>query len=182
MSGKSLHASPYLCCNQWRIRLKRSRVHCRVPRLWVRRLQPHFDISNLKFLVTLVNINNANPSSRPHFVEILCFSIALQLYSYINETMDYSQTFLRVDRYEGLGFALTSNVSMPTLFRINRSVQANYTPAQIALLFIPSAVFLLLFPIRAFQLGRASLKVLPNYTGALKAVGCSRGRVKHGVC
>ncbi|RFU34159.1 hypothetical protein B7463_g2169, partial [Scytalidium lignicola] len=84
--------------------------------------------------------------------------------------MDYSQSVLRLHRYEDLGFAVPINASLPSRFRINGAIQASYTTAQVVLLLIPSAVFLLLFPIRAFQLRRASLKVLPNYTGAIKAV------------
>ncbi|KAH8591587.1 P-loop containing nucleoside triphosphate hydrolase protein [Bisporella sp. PMI_857] len=45
-----------------------------------------------------------------------------------------------------------------------------YTTAQIALSLMPSTLFLLFFPIRAFQLHRACLKVAPNYIGAVKAV------------
>lgn len=48
--------------------------------------------------------------------------------------------------------------------------QAGYSTAQTALLLAPSALFLLLFPFRSLRLRRASLKVLPNYTGGFKAV------------
>lgn len=96
--------------------------------------------------------------------------------------MDYSQSVHLLHHYENLGFATSSNASLPSPFRINRTIQASYTTTQIALLLIPSVVLLLLSPIRAFQLRRASLKVLPNYTGAIKAVGCSRGWVTEGIC
>ena len=95
--------------------------------------------------------------------------------------MDYSQFVLRLHHNEDLGLAAPSNASFPSALRINRTFQASYATAQIALLLIPSAVLLLLFPIRAFQLRRASLKVLPNYTGAIKAVCCSRGGVTEGI-
>jgi hypothetical protein len=91
--------------------------------------------------------------------------------------MDYSQSVFQLHHFEELGFALPSNASLLNPFRINQTFQTSYTTAQIALLSIPSAMLLLLFPIRSFQLRRASLKVLPNYTGAIKAVGCSRGTV-----
>ena len=91
--------------------------------------------------------------------------------------MDYSQSVFRLHHFEDLGLAISSNASLPSPIRINPTSQTSCTTAQIALQLIPSAVLLLLFPIRSFQLRRASLKVLPNYTGAIKAVGCSRGRM-----
>jgi len=86
--------------------------------------------------------------------------------------MDHSQSVLWLHDNKDFGFAVPSNASLPGPFRIDLTFQANYTATQIALLLIPSAVLLLLFPIRVIQLRRASLKVLPNYTGAIKAVGC----------
>jgi hypothetical protein len=91
--------------------------------------------------------------------------------------MDYSQSVFWPHHYEDLDSTVSSNASLPSPFRIKRTFQANYTQAQIALILIPSVVLLLLFPIRAFQLRRASLKVLPNYIGAIKTVACSRAIV-----
>jgi len=86
--------------------------------------------------------------------------------------MEYLQPVLWLHDYKVFGFAVPSNTSLPNPFSIDLTFQASYTATQTALLLIPSAVFLLLFPFRVIQLHRASLKVLPNYTGAVKAVGC----------
>jgi hypothetical protein len=96
--------------------------------------------------------------------------------------MDYAQSVLRLHPAGDLAFAVADNGSSllaaaALSFRLDRAAaaaaasQASYTTVQVALLLIPSAVLLLLLPARAFQLRRASLKVLPNYTGAIKAVG-----------
>lgn len=100
--------------------------------------------------------------------------------------MDYAQSVLRLhplaDWPGDLAFAVPSNASLPgAVFRTHRASQASYTTAQVALLLIPSAVLLLLFPVRVLQLRRASLKVLPNYTGAIKAVCCRSRSVTRGV-
>jgi hypothetical protein len=96
--------------------------------------------------------------------------------------MDYAQSVLPFHPSVDLAFANPSNVSLPgDAFRTHRASPASYTTDQFALLLIPSAVFLLLFPIRAFQLRRASLKVLPNYTGAIKAVGWPNPRLKSAI-
>ncbi|KAI3325328.1 ABC transporter [Xylariaceae sp. AK1471] len=84
--------------------------------------------------------------------------------------MDYSQSILRQNHYEDLGFAIPDNPFSPNSYGISPSLPANYTNAQVSLLLIPSAVLLLLSPIRVLQLYRANLKVLPNRTGAIKAV------------
>jgi len=90
--------------------------------------------------------------------------------------MDYSQSVLQLHHYEDSRFIVLGNESLPSPFHTNQTFRADYITAQVAVLLIPPAVLLLLFPIRTFQLRRASLKVLPNYTGAVKAVGCSRAR------
>jgi hypothetical protein len=95
--------------------------------------------------------------------------------------MDYSQSVVRLHHYEDLAFAVPRKAFLPSPFRINRTSEASYTTAQIALLLVPSAAFLLLYPLRAFQLSRANLKVFPNYTGAIKAVGSSRGGAAEGI-
>ena len=94
--------------------------------------------------------------------------------------MDYSQSVFQRLYYEDLSFPVPSNTSLPSPFRIKRTFQAGYTMTQMALLLLPSAVFLLMVPIRAFQLRRENLKVMPNHTGAIKAVRCSKGR--EGIC
>jgi hypothetical protein len=94
--------------------------------------------------------------------------------------MDYSQSVLQPHHYENLGIPFPSNASLPSPFRMKPTLQASSNMIQISLLLLPSAVLLLVVPIRAFQLHRASLKVLPNYTGAVKAVGCSKG--SEGIC
>jgi hypothetical protein len=94
--------------------------------------------------------------------------------------MDYSQSVVRLHHYEDLAFAVPSKAILPSPFRVNRTFETSYTTVQIALLLVPPAVFLLLYPLRAFQLSRANLKVLPNYTGAIKVVGYSRGGVTGG--
>jgi hypothetical protein len=114
--------------------------------------------------------------------EITSLHIVLRLNSCIGGTMIYSQSALPLHHYEDLGFSVPSYASLHSSFHINQSFQASYTVAQIALLLTPSAVLLLLFPVRVFQLRRASLKVLPNYTGAIKAVGCARTRVTQRRC
>jgi hypothetical protein len=90
--------------------------------------------------------------------------------------MDYSQSVFPQHDSGNLVFAVpASNASLPgASLHFNQTFQAfqaSYTMGQVAWLMIPSAVLLLLFPARAFQLRRASLKVLPNYMGAIKAVG-----------
>jgi len=82
--------------------------------------------------------------------------------------MDYSQSMLGLSHYEDLTLTVSNGFSLPSPFK--PSEVTGYTKSQIALLLIPSAVLLLLFPIRVIQLGRANLKVLPNYTGAIKVV------------
>ncbi|RDW87858.1 hypothetical protein BP5796_03552 [Coleophoma crateriformis] len=84
--------------------------------------------------------------------------------------MSYAQSVLQLHRHEDLGFAVLGNGTLPSPFPINPSFRASYTTTQVVLRLIPPAILLLFFPIRAFQLHRASLKVLPNFTGAIKAV------------
>jgi hypothetical protein len=123
---------------------------------------------------SLVNINNSKPSGRDHLVERLGFSVVLSSTACMNGTMDYSQSVFRLHRSEGLGAAVQSNVSWLSSSHSDQTFQSSYTTGQNTLLFIPSVILLLLFPTRACQLRRASLKVLPNYTGAIKAVGRSK--------
>lgn len=96
--------------------------------------------------------------------------------SYIDEIMDYSQSNLQLHDVEDWSFAISGNDTLPGAYRNKSALGVSHSTAQDALLLIPSAVLLLLFPIRVFQLRRASLKVLPNYTGAIKAVCCSRSQ------
>jgi hypothetical protein len=84
--------------------------------------------------------------------------------------MDYSQLVLPLHQYEDSPFVVPGNGSLPSTFAISQASKPSFTTAQVILLLSSSAVLLLLFPIRAFQLHRASLKVLPNHTGAIKAV------------
>ena len=90
--------------------------------------------------------------------------------------MDYSRSIFQRYYYEELSFPVPSNASLPSLFRKKWTFQDGYTMAQMALLLLPSAILLLMVPIRAFQLHRANLKVMPNYTGAIKAVSCLKGK------
>ncbi|KAK9772774.1 putative ABC transporter [Seiridium cardinale] len=86
--------------------------------------------------------------------------------------MDYSQAVLRL--HDGGGFQQlippSLNDSTFGSFAPSRTFRLSYTTSQLALLFAPSAALLLIYPLRVFQLREANLKVLPNRTGALKAI------------
>ncbi|KAI1180571.1 P-loop containing nucleoside triphosphate hydrolase protein [Nemania sp. FL0916] len=82
--------------------------------------------------------------------------------------MDYPQSILWQDYYPLSGFTIPNNILLTNSYSVNRNFLTDNTNVQVALTLIPSVVLLLLSPIRAIQLRRATLKVLPNYTGAIK--------------
>ncbi|KAH8891439.1 P-loop containing nucleoside triphosphate hydrolase protein [Thozetella sp. PMI_491] len=84
--------------------------------------------------------------------------------------MDHAQSVFWLGLYEDTGLVAPTHTASPSLPRTQWASQESYDAAQLVLLTIPSLVLLLLTPIRALQLRRESLKVLPNYTGAIKAV------------
>jgi len=72
--------------------------------------------------------------------------------------------------YDVPGVAVSSNMTLLNPLARNENLRANYTVAQVALLLMPSVVFLLLFPVRVLRLHRATLKVMPNSVGVIKVV------------
>jgi hypothetical protein len=84
--------------------------------------------------------------------------------------MDHLQTVLRLHEGGDWNFALPHNASSLGTSSAVKGFPTSYTTAQLALLLVPSSVLLLLCPFRLFKLRRENLKVLPNRTGALKAV------------
>ncbi|KAH8194638.1 hypothetical protein TruAng_011196 [Truncatella angustata] len=82
--------------------------------------------------------------------------------------MDHAQAVLGLHPYSAVDPAFLRNDLFFDKIRFDGTTSRFTGP--FALRLMPSAVLLLLFPIRAFQLHRANLKVLPNYIGAIKAV------------
>lgn len=78
-----------------------------------------------------------------------------------------SQTIVRL--YQPL---VVNYGNFTSSYRTIYALEGAFATAQTLLLILPSAIFLVLFLIRGYTLKGESLKVLPNYTGAIKAVRC----------
>lgn len=89
--------------------------------------------------------------------------------------MGYSQVVLGLYQGSDLTIGLPANASSFGHLLAENGFPASFTTVQKALLIAPPAVLLLFYPLRLFQLRQENLKVLPNRTGAFKAVSHSVG-------
>lgn len=83
--------------------------------------------------------------------------------------MDHWKSVLRIHGNQ-LEYAPLGNASTFASLSMEKALLADYTTVELASLLVPSVLLLVLCPFRLFQLRGAGLKVLPNKTGAFKAV------------